>query len=316
MAAEVRAYAALGVDHVALSFAAVDPAGIVAEAERFQREVAAPVRRHPPAGPGTGRVGYRWGRRRPPDPQSTRGDGHGRQDPEASTQAEEAEEAHDLTAADARGAGRDRARAPPARSCVSPRSRPTRAGGNPAGVWIGEALPPTTEMQRIAAEVGYSETAFLAPDGSGLRAVSASATSARWRRCRSAATRRSRAASPWPSAASRRRRRRPPATRRARRSRRTAARSRSRPRRTTDGRTRATLTSVATWVREPGSGAARAALEPARLASRRARPDAAAGRRVRRRAGTSSWPPASRRGWRRLDYPFERAQGADARRTT
>ena len=39
MAAEVRAYAALGVDHVALSFAAVDPAGIVAEAERFQREV-------------------------------------------------------------------------------------------------------------------------------------------------------------------------------------------------------------------------------------------------------------------------------------
>ena len=39
MAAEVRAYAALGVDHVALSFAAVDPAGVVAEAERFQREV-------------------------------------------------------------------------------------------------------------------------------------------------------------------------------------------------------------------------------------------------------------------------------------
>ena len=41
-------------------------------------------------------------------------------------------------------------------------------GGNPAGVWIGEGLPPAADMQRIAAEVGYSETAFLAPDGSGL----------------------------------------------------------------------------------------------------------------------------------------------------
>jgi PhzF family phenazine biosynthesis protein len=40
-------------------------------------------------------------------------------------------------------------------------------GGNPAGVWIGEGLPPNAEMQRIAADVGYSETAFLAPDGSG-----------------------------------------------------------------------------------------------------------------------------------------------------
>ena len=40
------------------------------------------------------------------------------------------------------------------------------AGGNPAGVWIGDELPPADEMQRIAAEVGYSETAFLAPDGS------------------------------------------------------------------------------------------------------------------------------------------------------
>lgn len=36
-------------------------------------------------------------------------------------------------------------------------------GGNPAGVWIGEALPDPGEMQRIAAEVGASETAFLAP---------------------------------------------------------------------------------------------------------------------------------------------------------
>src|SRR5690606_10799187 len=38
-------------------------------------------------------------------------------------------------------------------------------GGNPAGVWIGQALPPADYMQRVAAEVGYSETAFLAPGG-------------------------------------------------------------------------------------------------------------------------------------------------------
>lgn len=36
-------------------------------------------------------------------------------------------------------------------------------GGNPAGVWIGDALPDADEMQRIAAVVGYSETAFIAP---------------------------------------------------------------------------------------------------------------------------------------------------------
>jgi PhzF family phenazine biosynthesis protein len=40
-------------------------------------------------------------------------------------------------------------------------------GGNPAGVWIGDHLPTDPEMQRIATDVGYSETAFLAPDGSG-----------------------------------------------------------------------------------------------------------------------------------------------------
>lgn len=39
----------------------------------------------------------------------------------------------------------------------------TPGGGNPAGVWIGEALPDAAEMQRIAAEVGYSETAFISP---------------------------------------------------------------------------------------------------------------------------------------------------------
>jgi len=37
-------------------------------------------------------------------------------------------------------------------------------GGNPAGVWIGPALPDSDTMQGIAKEVGFSETAFLAPD--------------------------------------------------------------------------------------------------------------------------------------------------------
>lgn len=36
------------------------------------------------------------------------------------------------------------------------------AGGNPAGVVIAEVLPDEGEMQRIAAEVGFSETAFAA----------------------------------------------------------------------------------------------------------------------------------------------------------
>lgn len=36
-------------------------------------------------------------------------------------------------------------------------------GGNPAGVWIGDAFPPDAHMQAIAADVGYSETAFLVP---------------------------------------------------------------------------------------------------------------------------------------------------------
>ena len=39
----------------------------------------------------------------------------------------------------------------------------TPSGGNPAGVWIGDQLPDPDTMQRIAAEVGFSETAFLAP---------------------------------------------------------------------------------------------------------------------------------------------------------
>lgn len=37
------------------------------------------------------------------------------------------------------------------------------AGGNPAGVWVGAAHPDAVTMQAIAAEVGYSETAFVAP---------------------------------------------------------------------------------------------------------------------------------------------------------
>ena len=37
------------------------------------------------------------------------------------------------------------------------------AGGNPAGVVVAAEHPPAEEMQRIAAEVGFSETAFAAP---------------------------------------------------------------------------------------------------------------------------------------------------------
>ncbi|CTQ53850.1 putative isomerase YddE [Roseibium album] len=37
-------------------------------------------------------------------------------------------------------------------------------GGNPAGVLICDQLPPAEEMQKIAADVGYSETAFAMPD--------------------------------------------------------------------------------------------------------------------------------------------------------
>lgn len=39
----------------------------------------------------------------------------------------------------------------------------TPTGGNPAGVWVGDVLPEPAAMQRIAAAVGYSETAFIAP---------------------------------------------------------------------------------------------------------------------------------------------------------
>ena len=42
-------------------------------------------------------------------------------------------------------------------------------GGNPAGVWVGPALPPDAEMQRLAHAVGFSETAFAARSGDGFR---------------------------------------------------------------------------------------------------------------------------------------------------
>ena len=45
------------------------------------------------------------------------------------------------------------------------------AGGNPAGVWIGEVLPEPATMQAIAREVGYSETAFVAPMRGGARDI-------------------------------------------------------------------------------------------------------------------------------------------------
>ncbi|HNP36233.1 MAG TPA: PhzF family phenazine biosynthesis protein [Woeseiaceae bacterium] len=44
-------------------------------------------------------------------------------------------------------------------------------GGNPAGVWIGEQLPDAATMQAIAADVGYSETAFIAPTSGRDRTV-------------------------------------------------------------------------------------------------------------------------------------------------
>jgi PhzF family phenazine biosynthesis protein len=45
------------------------------------------------------------------------------------------------------------------------------AGGNPAGVWVGDALPDDATMQRIAADVGFSETAFVAPAEGAARTV-------------------------------------------------------------------------------------------------------------------------------------------------
>lgn len=42
-------------------------------------------------------------------------------------------------------------------------------GGNPAGVVIADVLPSDEDMRRVAAEVGFSETAFAAPIENGWR---------------------------------------------------------------------------------------------------------------------------------------------------
>jgi len=42
-------------------------------------------------------------------------------------------------------------------------------GGNPAGVVLADTLPDAAEMQQIAHDVGYSETAFAAPQAAGFR---------------------------------------------------------------------------------------------------------------------------------------------------
>ena len=44
-------------------------------------------------------------------------------------------------------------------------------GGNPAGIWIGDQLPEPRAMQQIASEVGFSETAFVAPASGRERTV-------------------------------------------------------------------------------------------------------------------------------------------------
>lgn len=46
-------------------------------------------------------------------------------------------------------------------------------GGNPAGVWIGDVLPDASKMQTIAADVGFSETAFAAAEDSASAAPNA-----------------------------------------------------------------------------------------------------------------------------------------------
>jgi PhzF family phenazine biosynthesis protein len=40
-------------------------------------------------------------------------------------------------------------------------------GGNPAGVVVADVLPDVADMQRVAQQIGYSETVFAAPQGNG-----------------------------------------------------------------------------------------------------------------------------------------------------
>ncbi len=42
-------------------------------------------------------------------------------------------------------------------------------GGNPAGVVLGDTMPEAADMQRVAGEVGFSETAFAVREGEGWR---------------------------------------------------------------------------------------------------------------------------------------------------
>ncbi len=44
-------------------------------------------------------------------------------------------------------------------------------GGNPAGIWVGDVLPDPDVMQRIAVDVGFSETVFVAPASGRVRTV-------------------------------------------------------------------------------------------------------------------------------------------------
>jgi hypothetical protein len=78
-------------------------------------------------------------------------------------------------------------------------------GGNPAGVVLDAHGMTDEEMLAAAADVGFSETAFLFPSAwtGGRRRASARrayVTSVRARRCRSAVTPPSRPPSPTPSA--------------------------------------------------------------------------------------------------------------------
>lgn len=47
----------------------------------------------------------------------------------------------------------------------------TQSGGNPAGVWLGDELPDVATMQEIAARIGYSETAFVAPTSGTVKRI-------------------------------------------------------------------------------------------------------------------------------------------------
>lgn len=42
-------------------------------------------------------------------------------------------------------------------------------GGNPAGVYVAEEMPAEHDMRALAAELGYSETAFVVPQGDDFR---------------------------------------------------------------------------------------------------------------------------------------------------